>query len=71
MTAHMRAEFKASKGRYGAPRIYQVLKDKGIRVGRSKIGKIMQQEGLRASLKKKHFSKTLKANQGTKPAANI
>lgn len=42
----IREEFKLSKNTYGAPRIYQVLKGKGINVSENTVAKYMRELGL-------------------------
>lgn len=37
-----------SRGRYGSPRIYQELRDRGAAVGRHRVARLMRQHGLRS-----------------------
>ena len=48
LLAHVRAAFKASRRRYGSPRIHAELKAGGHRVARKRIARLMRQDGLRA-----------------------
>lgn len=40
--------FSASKGRYGAPRIHQQLRQKGINIARKRVARLMREMGLKA-----------------------
>lgn len=42
LLASIRQEYHASKGRYGSPRLYQELCEKGIRIGRHRLVRIMR-----------------------------
>ena len=47
LTAHVRAAFKASKGRYGSLRVHAELREEhGI--GRKRVARLMRADGLRA-----------------------
>ena len=46
LTAHIRAEHKRSKGRYGAPRIHAELRRQGRRHSRKRVARLMRQAGL-------------------------
>jgi transposase InsO family protein len=48
LLAHVRAAFKASRRRYGSPRVHAELRATGHRVGRKRIARLMRQDGLRA-----------------------
>ena len=52
----IREIFKASKKTYGSPRIYEELKDLGIKVCENTVAKYMQEIGLDARLKKRDKS---------------
>src|SRR2546429_1129364 len=47
----------ASKQRYGSPRVHQELQAQGRTVGRHRVARLMQQQGLRAR-KKRRVPKT-------------
>ena len=40
--------FDESEGRYGSPRVHEVLKNKGFNVARKRVERLMHQEGLKA-----------------------
>ena len=46
------------KKRYGSPRIHNALQDQGLRVGRHRVARLMQQAGLRARKSRRRFRGT-------------
>src|SRR2546428_10067904 len=60
----------ASKQRYGSPRVHQELQAQGRTVGRHRVARLMQQQGLRAR-KKRRFPTTTDSRHGLPPAANV
>ncbi len=42
------AVHRASRGTYGSPRVYQVLKSKGCRVGENRVARLMRVHGIKA-----------------------
>jgi len=51
--AHMRAIHTEVKGEYGWPRMHKELLARGIRVGKDRVRKLMQQHGIMARTKRK------------------
>jgi putative transposase len=51
--AHMRAIHAEVKGEYGWPRMHKELLARGIRVGKDRVRKLMQQHGIKARTKRK------------------
>ena len=51
--AHMRAIHAEVKGEYGWPRMHKELLARGIRVGKDRVRKLMQQYGIKARTKRK------------------
>jgi transposase InsO family protein len=51
--AHMRAIHAEVKGEYGWPRMHKELLARGIRVGKERVRRLMQQHGLRARAKRR------------------
>ena len=45
---HIRAVFTANRGAYGWPRIWRELSARGVRVGKRRVQRLMQQHGIRA-----------------------
>ena len=60
----------ASKQRYGSPRVHQELQAQGRTVGRHRVARLMQQQGLRAR-KKRRFQTTTYSRHGLPVAANV
>src|SRR5437879_12721174 len=60
----------ASKQRYGSPRVHQELQAQGRTVGRHRVARLMQQQGLRAR-KKRRFQTTTDSRHGPPVAANV
>jgi transposase InsO family protein len=42
----IRAAYRTGRGYYGSPRVYDELRDQGIRTSRKRVARLMQQEGL-------------------------
>ncbi|UHJ66518.1 IS3 family transposase [Melaminivora jejuensis] len=53
LLAYMRAIHAEVKGEYGWPRMHKELLARGIRVGKERVRKLMQQHGIRAKTKRK------------------
>jgi putative transposase len=51
--AHLRAVHREVKGEYGWPRMHKELLARGIRVGKERVRRLMQQHGLKAKTKRK------------------
>ena len=49
LTAQIKAIFDASGGTYGSPRIYQVLKERGVECGENRVAGMMREAGLKAN----------------------
>lgn len=45
--------YKKSKCRYGSPRIYEVIKNKGIKCSEKRVARIMRENGIKSKIKKK------------------
>ena len=60
----------ASKQRYGSPRVHQELQAQGRTVGRHRVARLMQQQGLHAR-KKRRFQTTTDSRHGLPVAANV
>lgn len=48
LLVHIRAVFAENRGAYGWPRIWRELRDRGIRVGKQRVQRLMQHYGIRA-----------------------
>jgi len=54
----IRTIYTRSKKRYGSPRIHDALQNQGVRVGRHRVARLMQQAGLRARKSQRRFCVT-------------
>ncbi len=48
LAVQIRTIFEQSHGTYGSPRVLQALKQKGVRVGRKRVARLMRHMGLKA-----------------------
>ncbi len=48
LVVHIRAVFTANRGAYGWPRIWRELSARGVRVGKRRVQRLMQQHAIRA-----------------------
>ena len=55
----IRASFEQNRRTYGSPRIHEDLLDAGERVGRNRVIRLMQEEGIRARVRKRFKSTTM------------
>lgn len=70
LAVEIRAHFRASRGRYGSPRILLDLRDQGIRVGRKRVARLMRQEGI-AARERRRFRGTTDSAHGLPVAPNL
>ena len=59
--------FAAHKGRYGSPRVSRVLRERGRRVGKNRVARLMRQQKLVARKKRAFRPKTTIAAKQTQP----
>jgi transposase InsO family protein len=64
------AAFAATKGRYGSPRIYKDLREQDERVSRKRVIRLMQEEQLRARVRKR-FKCTTMSDHDLPVASNL
>jgi transposase InsO family protein len=55
----VRASFEASKQRYGSPRVHHDLLEQDERVSRKRVVRLMQEDGLKARLRKRYKCTTM------------
>ncbi len=65
----LRVAHRASRGVYGSPRLHQVLRQAGHRVGRNRVIRLMRVEGLRGRARRR-FRLTTVVDPHAKPATN-
>jgi transposase InsO family protein len=53
LLVHIRAAYAENRGAYGWPRIWRQLRAQGIRVGKQRVQRLMQQHGIRARSKRR------------------
>lgn len=70
LLVHIRAVHAESRGEYGWPRVWKQLLAQGIRVGKERVRKLMQQHGVRARGKRK-FKATTDSNHSLPVAPNL
>ena len=66
----VRASFTASKGRYGSPRIHRDLLEQDERISRKRVIRLMQEDGLRARVRKRFMCTTM-SDHNQPVAANV
>jgi putative transposase len=59
LTVLIRASFEASKHRYGSPRVHEDLIEQRERVSRKRVSRLMQEDGLKARLRKRYKLTTM------------
>lgn len=59
-----------SFGTYGAPRIHAELAEQGVRIGRKRVARLMEQAGLQGVTRRK-FVVTTKRDRGARPAPDL
>jgi transposase InsO family protein len=70
LRVRVRASFEASRQRYGSPRIWEDLVEDDIHVGRKRVVRLMQEEGLVARVRKR-FKSTTMSDHDQPVAANL
>lgn len=70
LAAQVRAIHEEHKGRYGSPRIHRELRARGQRVGRKRVARLMNIQGLRGR-NPKRFRRTTDSNHRNRIAPNL
>jgi putative transposase len=65
----IRAIYEKSGGRYGSPRVYQELKEQGVRCSKHRVERLMHHAGLRAR-RRRNFKVTTRSTSGHPVAPN-
>lgn len=71
ITKEIKIVYKASKNRYGSPKITNELTDRGWAVSRPRVARIMRSEGLKSIINKKYRCTTTDSNHCLPVADNI
>lgn len=69
LVVHVRLVHRASKRRYGSPRVHGALRAQGVRCGEKRIARLMRTAGLRAK-KRRPFRVTTQSDHEYAPAPN-
>jgi putative transposase len=70
LVVEIRAIHRASKRRYGSPRVHQELRAQGRRCGKKRVERLMRAAGLRAK-KRRRFRVTTQSDHAYAPAPNL
>ena len=70
MLAHLCAIHAQVKGEYGWPRMHKELLARGIRVGKERVRRLMQQHGIKAKTERK-FVVTTDSVRGTAQKGHV
>jgi putative transposase len=71
LVAHIRAVYEEHRGAYGWPRIWRQLQRDGIRVGKLRVQRLMQQQGIRARGKRRFRIATTDSRHDLPIAPNL
>jgi transposase InsO family protein len=71
LRVHIRAVYVANRGAYGWLRIWRELHAQGIRVGKQRVQRLMQQHGIRARGKRRFRVTTTDSRHGLPIAPNL
>jgi len=70
VTKEIRIVYKASKNRYGSPKIAKELADRGWTISRQRVARIMRSEGLKSIINRKYRCTTTDSNHSLPVAEN-
>jgi len=70
LTDRIRWIYLRSRSSYGAPRVYEELKDEGVRVGRKRVARLMRAAGLQGISRRKRVRTTIR-KPGARPAPDL
>jgi putative transposase len=71
LRVHIRAAFAENRGAYGWPRIWRQLRAQGVRVGKQRAQRLMQQHGIRARGKRRFRVTTTDSRHDLPIAPNL
>jgi putative transposase len=70
LKAQIAAVHEKSRSTYGSPRVHAELRDKGVRVGKKRVERLMREDGLKAR-QKRRFRRTTDSNHTHPIAPNV
>ena len=70
LTDRIRWIYLRSRSTYGAPRVYEELKDEGVRVGRKRVARLMRTAGMQGVSRRKKVLTTIR-KPGARPAPDL
>ena len=71
LLVHIRAVYATNRGAYGWPRIWRERRAQGIRVGKLRVQRLMQRNGIRARGKRRFRITTTDSRHGLPIAPNL
>ena len=71
LLVHIRAAYAENRGAYGWPRIWRQLRSQGIRVGKQRVQRLMQEHGIRARGKRRFRIMTTDSRHDLPIAPNL
>jgi len=71
LLVHIRAVYAANRGAYGWPRIWRQLRAEGVRVGKRRVQRLMQQNAIQARGKRRFRIATTDSRHNLPIAANL
>ena len=69
--AHIRQIERENDHNYGVQKVYEELNDKGMKIGRSRVQRIMHESGIKAQIKSKYKPQTTKADPNAQAYDNL
>jgi putative transposase len=70
LLGRIRRMHERSRGSYGSRRIFEDLREEGIRVGRKRVERLMRRDGLSGYVKRRKGKTTIRV-QGVRPASDL
>jgi putative transposase len=70
LSDRIRSIHRGSRSTYGAPRVYQELRDQGVRIGRKRVARLMRVAGLQGVSRRKSVRTTVR-KPGEAPAPDL
>ena len=71
LLVHIRAAYAENRGAYGWPRLWRQLRSQGIRVGKQRVQRLMQEHGIRARGKRRFRVMTTDSRHDLPIAPNL